>query len=168
MWKGTIVGDVDRRAIFLIRHHGAITTHPLECRRAERRLGIRGKSNPVERNIIFWCSDDRSAWRWSSVGRNPWNPLIRWPSWPYYFWQHTLPPRSNSISSIWYHVGIGLCTYPNYNPWELLFATRRIIYIYHFLRGFGWLHLDRCMLIEMLMHDVVVIYAFVWLVLPSL
>ena len=128
------------------------STHPLECRRAtvggERRLGIRGKSNPVQRNIIFWCSDDRSAWRWSSVGRNPWNPLIRWPSRPYYFWWHTLPPRSNSISSIWYHVGIGLRTYPNYNPRELLFARRRIIYLS--LPAWFWLvtsrsmHADRC------------------------
>ena len=126
------------------------STHPLECRRAtvggERRLGIRGKSNPVQRNIIFWCSDDRSAWRWSSVGRNPWNPLIRWPSRPYYFWRHTLPPRSNSISSIWYHVGIGLRTYPNYNPRELLFARRRIIYLS--LPAWFWLHHDRCMLID--------------------
>ena len=72
MWKGTIVGDIDRRAIFLIRHHGAIiyspTRMPSGDSRGERRLGIRGKSNPVERNIIFFgvvtteARDDEVQW----------------------------------------------------------------------------------------------------------
>jgi hypothetical protein len=95
LWKDQIVGDIDRRAIFLIRHHGASSTHPLECRRA---TVIRGKSNPVERNIIFCvvteARDDEVQW-----GEIPGTHRLEDPH-GHTIFDDALPPRSNSISSI--------------------------------------------------------------------
>jgi hypothetical protein len=66
MWKDTIVGG-GRRAIFLIRHHGAIIYSPTRMPSGDSRgEGIRRKSNPVERNIIICvvteARDDEVQW----------------------------------------------------------------------------------------------------------